>query len=109
MPYADLPPEVLSQLAALPEEAPDDFACAVCGSIASNRWNYSPREFERPPICKSCENIVGYAWHGGVKCRTKPSGGTHHDKRQALRIAALADAIAAEASEQQWSAAHGHP
>ena len=104
-----LPPELLSQLSYMPEEAPADFACAICGQHISNRWNYSPRDYERPPICHSCENISGYDWAGRPKLRTFPKGGTHRDRRQVMRIGALADAIAHEATHQQWSERHGRP
>ena len=102
----DLPPEVLSQLSAMPEEAPADFECAVCGHVASNRWNYSPRNYERPPVCRSCETVSGYSWTGQAKHRTMPSGGTYRDRREAMRIGALADAISDEAKRQQWSKHH---
>jgi len=104
---ADLPPELLAQLSAVPEVPPEDFSCAVCGRLATNQWIYSPRDYERPPICKSCESVKGYAWNGGPQHRTKPSGGTHRDRREAIRIDALADAIAAEANQQHWSARYG--
>jgi len=103
----DLPPEVLAQLTAMPEEKPDDFVCAICAGDASNRWNHSPRDYERPPICKSCETITGYSWNGRPMTRTKPKGGTHRDRRDAIRIAALADAISAEAKRKLWSEKHG--
>lgn len=102
-----LPPELLDQLSCLPEEPPVDFACAICLRDVSNRWNYSPRDFERAPVCRSCESITGYAWSGGARHRTKPTGGTHRDKHEALRIDALADAIGQEAYYQQWSNLHG--
>lgn len=104
-----LPSELLEQLVALPEKPPEDFSCAICGQVATNRWNHSPRDYERPPICKSCENITGYSWNGGVKYRTKPTGGTHRDRREAIRIGAIADAISQEANRQKWSAEYGRP
>lgn len=98
IPIADLPPELLAQLIAVPENAPEDFSCVICGHVATNQWNYSPRDYERPPICKSCENIIGYSWTGAARTRTKPTGGTFRDRREAIRIAAIADAIADEAT-----------
>jgi hypothetical protein len=105
---ADLPPELIAQLSALPENAPDDFTCAVCKRAATNRWNYSPRDFERPPVCKSCEAIKGYN-HTGARYRTKPSGGTFRDRRNAIRIDALADALSDEAAKQNWSIHYDRP
>ncbi len=84
------------------EEPPADFTCVICERDASNKWNHSARHFERPPICKSCEEITGFSWNGGALHRTKPTGGTFRDKREALRIGALADAIASEANRQHW-------
>lgn len=108
IPDAELPAELLAELSCLPEERPEDFTCTICEHVASNRWNYSARDYERPPICKSCESVTGYSWTGAMRHRTKPTGGTARDKREALRIAALADALAHEATRQQWEAKHGH-
>lgn len=88
------------------DEPPADFKCAICKRAVSNRWNYSAKTFEHPPICKSCETVTGYSWTGAARHRTKLSGGTHRDKHQALRIDALADAIAQEANRQIWSPHH---
>lgn len=89
------------------EDQPADFVCAICEHPASNRFHWSPRDYERPPICKSCETVAGYNWTGAARHRTRPTGGTHRDKREALRIGALADALAQEATSMQWSAKHG--
>lgn len=85
------------------EDPPADFTCIICEHVASNRFLWSARDYQRPPICKSCEMLSGYAWHGGAINRTKPRGGTARDKREAMRIGALADAIAQEANRQKWS------
>ena len=101
-----LPPEVIAQLSVMPEDKPEDFTCAICGNAASNKWNWSPKDYERPPICKQCETVTGYAWHGAARHRTKPRGGSSHDRRNAMRIGALADAIAKEATRKQGDAKH---
>jgi len=93
----ELPQAVLDQLSALPEDRPDDFTCAICVEQASNRWNHSPKDYERPPICKCCETITGWRWNGGAYRRTPPKGGSFRDRRNAMRIDALADALAKEA------------
>jgi len=102
-----LPPELLAQLSSAPEDTPADFVCAICEQRATNRYNWSARDYERPPICKSCETVTGYSWTGAARMRTKPTGGTARDKRDALRIAALADAIGHLAARQKWEAHHG--
>lgn len=99
----DLPPELLAQLSALPEQAPEDFTCVICQCRASNRWRMSPKEYERPPICRVCERSNGRSWNGGLRQRTTPSGGSFRDRSNALRIAALADEIDHECRRQIWS------
>jgi len=89
------------------EEAPDDFTCAICEQVASNRFHWSPRDYERPPICRSCETVTGYAWHGAARHRAKPTGGTARDKSNALRIGALADELAQLAARKQMEAQYG--
>jgi hypothetical protein len=105
-PSRGLPQTLLAELSCLPEEPAPDFTCAICQHVVTNRWNYSPRDYERPPICKSCESVTGYSWNGGTTHRTKPSGGSFRDRREALRIGALADAIASEATRQAWRTKH---
>lgn len=102
----ELPPFLLAQLTEIPEEPPQPFVCAVCNCAVNNDYCYSPREFERPPICLSCETCKGFSWNGRSMSRTKPSGGSHRDRRNAIRIAALADALAEEANRQKWSKTH---
>lgn len=104
---SDLPPELLEQLSCLPEEAPADFTCVICRREATNRWHWRPREYERPPVCTSCETFTGYSWTGAARKRTSPTGGTFRDRREALRIGALADALAEEANRQTWENRHG--
>ena len=89
------------------DDKPDDFTCAICKCVTSNRFNWSAKDFERPPICRSCETVSGYRWNGGAYRRTAPSGGAFRDRSEALRISALADAIATEANRQQWNRQHG--
>lgn len=104
----DLPPEVLEQLSCIPEDAPEDFTCVICNKLASNRFNWSPRDFERPPICRVCETISGYSWTGAARHYAKPTGGTFRDRREAMRINALAEALATAATRQEWSRKHGY-
>ncbi|HEV7340826.1 MAG TPA: hypothetical protein VGN68_04270 [Sphingopyxis sp.] len=89
------------------EDPPADFTCAICEREASNRFHWSPRDYERPPVCKSCESLTGYSWTGAARRRTAPTGGTARDKRDAMRIGALADAIGQLAARQQWEVQHG--
>lgn len=97
MGVAEFPAKLLEQLSCLPEEPPPPFTCSICAQAKDNRWHHSPKDFERPPVCQSCETVSGYRWNGGCYHRTPPRCGHHRDKRNVLRIGALADAIAHEA------------
>ncbi len=107
VPAALLPSKLVAELIALPEDVPEDFECIICQEIASNCFNWSPREYHRPPICASCESVTGYSLHGRARHRGKPKGGTFRDKREAIRIGAMADAIAQEATQKIWREKHG--
>lgn len=90
---SDLPAELLSELSYAPEEKPEPFVCAICSREASNRWNWSPRDYERPPICKGCEACYRVQ---------RPRGGSFRDRREAMRLYAIAEALATEATQIEW-------
>ena len=100
------PPELVAQLRSMPEP---DFDCVVCGHTVKCAWNPRGKDRQIPPICNSCERINGYAWHGRARHRTGATRGFWMDRRNAMRIDALADALAQEANHQQWRMKHGRP
>lgn len=100
----DIPPNVRAQLHAWTEP---DFTCAICQQVIDCRWNPRGASRQIPPLCCQCERVSGHDWTGRARYRTKPTGGTHMDRRNATRILALADELAALAARIQWSAQHG--
>lgn len=89
------------------EEPPADFVCAICEREQSNRFNWRARDYERPPVCKECEAVKGHSWAGRTQFRMKPSAGAFRDRQNAIRIDALADAIAHTANQQIWDKKYG--
>lgn len=75
----------------------DDFTCAACERRVSMQFVYklgapwSPL----PPLCVSCERD----YSRGVG---KPSGGSYRDRRQAIQLLALSEALRCEAARQSW-------
>lgn len=99
----DLPPQILAELTAWTEP---DFTCACCNQLIICRWN--PRGWGRqiPPVCNDCERVSGFDWTGRPRLRGWPSGGSYMDRRNAVRILALADNLAALANRIEWSQRH---
>lgn len=83
------------------------FTCAICGKKPSI-WPCD-RDPEIAPICKECERVSGYDWAGRARYRTKPTGGSFMDRRNAVRILALADELAQTAKRIKWSPIYGCP
>lgn len=84
--------------------------CAICArDMSKDDWNprYGPGK-EVPPICCICERVSGYDWAGRPRYRTKPTGGSFMDRRNATRILALAEALATTATQIEWSKKHGY-
>lgn len=84
---------------------PADFTCAICQKAASNRWNWSAKDYERPPICKCCER-GRTGWPHSRRNAQPPSHGQFRDRREAMRLFAVADALAEEAARTTWSKAY---
>lgn len=103
---ADLPAEVIAQLSCIPAE---DFVCAICQRNVDRRWNPKDANEEFPPICRNCETLSHYGPYGQPRHRTRPTAGSFRDRRMALRIGALADALVELAANQKWSKPHGRP
>lgn len=85
---------------ALPTNDHEDFTCAICQRRIEMRWNFGRSDAILPPICLSCERL----YTEGVRA---PSAGAFRDRRNAVRILALAEAINSEVGRQQWEARHG--
>ncbi len=82
-------------------EPPPPFVCVVCEQTVDRRW-WSKRDRMRslPPICTSCEQ-----WHTmGVG---QPKFGSFMDRRNTMRISALASALAGKAGSIEWGAKYG--
>ena len=79
-----------------------DFVCVVCERLIDMRWNFGWRGRDKsiPPVCQSCE----YNYTVGVG---KPRGGSLMDRRQAVRVCALAEALRVAAQQITWSQKYG--
>lgn len=89
----------------------DAFICIVCGKdVSRERWlpERGPGR-EIAPICCVCERVSGFDWAGRARYRTKPTGGSFMDRRNATRVLALAEELAALAKQTEWSGKHVHP
>lgn len=73
-----------------------DFCCAICQRIVDTRWNHVGRDEEVPPICRWCE-------HEYTDRVGKPVAGSFRDRRDAMRIYALAEALHTAAMRIHWS------
>lgn len=75
------------------------FICAVCERDVDMRWNRrnGPDRIV-PPICPYCERHYG---------SRGPQAGAFMDRRKAVQISALAEALHTEAAHQKWRGHHG--
>lgn len=76
------------------------FRCAICEREARDYPNRNGRERHLSPVCRVCE------WRWTERTR-KPLGGAFMDRRKAMQIAALAEALHSAAMQIQWSAQYG--
>ena len=78
-----------------------DFECVTCERWVDRRW-WSARDGRRviPPMCAYCE--AGYAKGVG-----QPKFGSFMDRRNALRVAALSEALHGTASSIEWRTKYG--
>ena len=79
---------------------PDEYRCAICGETKSLQWHRQPRDWPVPPICGYCESL----W--GVKIGA--TGGSFRDRRMAVAVYALSDALTSAASIKLWETKNGH-
>ena len=96
----DIPLSVRAQLRSWTEP---NFTCAICLQVIDCKWNRRGASRQIPPICCVCERVSGYDWAGRPRYRSKPTGGSHMDRRNAIRILALADELAQAAQRIEWS------
>ena len=73
-----------------------DFCCAICERKVSTRFCSVGRDEELAPVCRWCER--DYAEGTG-----KPTVGSFRDRRNAIRIYVLAEALHTAAMRIQWS------
>lgn len=81
---------------------PADFICIACECNVDRRW-WQPRDRTRslPPICSYCE----HHYTTGIG---KPTHGSFMDRRNAMRIAALAECLRGTAAAKEWGSRYGH-
>lgn len=82
--------------------AGENFICAICEQTVDMRWNSyrQGRDTILPPICNGCEGQ--YTDRIG-----KPKHGALRDRREAIRICALAEALIGNAYSLKWSQRYG--
>lgn len=101
--FSDLPQSLLATLSCDPTE---DFTCVACQQVIDCRWNPRGTGRQIPPLCCTCERVSGYDWAGRTRYRANIGVGSFMDRRNATRILALSDEIAAAANRIQWGERH---
>jgi hypothetical protein len=76
------------------------FCCAICERDIRDWPNRKGRDRHVEPICRICER-----WW--TERTGKPQGGSMMDRRKALHLLALSNALHNTASIAQWNASHG--
>lgn len=76
------------------------FRCAICEHDVLDCPNRNGRDRHLDPLCLRCERV----WAERVG---KPSDGAFMDRRKAMHVIALSNALHNTASLKQWNAAHG--
>lgn len=71
------------------------FVCVICQREVNDRWGSRGRTRILPPFCGFCEGH----YSSGKKA---PVSGAFMDRRNAVRIAALAEALLSEAMVMAW-------
>jgi hypothetical protein len=72
------------------------FVCAICESEIRDFPNRNGRDRHLSPVCRYCEGF----WTERVG---KPSGGSFMDRRKAMHILALSEALHSKARSIEWS------
>ena len=76
------------------------FRCALCERDIKDYPNRNGRDRHLEPVCRLCESM----WTEGT---AKPKHGAMMDRRKALHVLALSNALHNAAALSQWSASHG--
>lgn len=75
------------------------FVCAICERDVRDHPDRNPRDAHLPPICKGCERHY-------PDVRRLPQGAMM-DRRMALRLSAIANALNGAANVMEWEARYG--
>lgn len=76
------------------------FQCAICERDIRDFPDRKGRDRHLEPVCRMCERM----WTEGTG---KPKDGAMMDRRKALQVLALSNALHNVAAVAQWSASHG--
>lgn len=86
------------------------FTCAICQRATAPKIWTTARDRDVAPICYRCE--VEYTTVSSFprdRRIGKPKGGSHMDRRHAMRLCAMAEALSITANQIKWSAKYGRP
>jgi|GEM_PF-2082213 len=80
------------------------FICIACKrKVEPVTWT-TMRDRDVPPICYRCEvEHTTVSVFPSARFVGKPMGGTHMDRRQAMRLYAMADALETTARQMKWN------
>jgi hypothetical protein len=73
------------------------FFCSICNRDVFDFASRNGRDRHIPPVCRSCERHYG---------ERSPSSGAFMDRRLAVQVSALANALAGIASCMEWERTH---
>ena len=76
------------------------FQCAICERDIKDFPDRNGRDRHLDPLCRACERT----W---TERTGKPQAGSMMDRRKAMHVLALANAIHNTAAVSQWNATHG--
>jgi hypothetical protein len=76
------------------------FVCAVCEREVRDFPCRNGRDRHLPPLCRYCE---------GHYSDQAPNGGAFMDRRKAIQISALAEALHGNAGSLKWRQDHASP
>jgi hypothetical protein len=76
------------------------FVCAICEREVRDYPNRRGPDRSLDPVCRYCEKY----WTERVG---KPAFGSFMDRRRAMQVSALSEALHTKARHKQWSSSHG--